>query len=67
MFVSGYLASKTMKVQFEGSYKQSDHASIYLKFHNDEETIMGPGLPWINARYRLNVAKDEINEMLAQK
>jgi hypothetical protein len=30
MFVSGYLASKTAKVQVEWSNEQSDHASLYV-------------------------------------
>jgi hypothetical protein len=65
IFVSGYLASKSTMVQVECSYEQSDHVSIYVELHINEEIIMGPGLTRINSvvlddTHKLNVAKEEI-------
>jgi hypothetical protein len=62
---------KTTKVQVECSYEQSDHASLYMEFHINEEILMGPGLKRVNAPVledpcKLNVAKEEIKEMIAQ-
>jgi hypothetical protein len=71
IFVSGYLASKSTKVQVECSYEQSDHASFYVEMHINEEIVMGPGLTRINAdvlndTQKLSVAKEEIKDLLDQ-
>jgi hypothetical protein len=71
IFVSGYLASKTIKGQAEWSYEQSDHSSLCADCYTNEEILMGPGLTRINAAvledmFKLNCAMEEIKEMLAQ-
>jgi endonuclease/exonuclease/phosphatase family metal-dependent hydrolase len=44
MFVSGYLVSSTTKVKVEQSYEQSDHSSLYVELHINEEIVMRQGL-----------------------
>jgi hypothetical protein len=64
MFGSEHLVSKTTKVQVEWSYEQSDHASLYVELHMNEEVVMGPGLARVNAgvledhQYKLTAAKE---------
>jgi hypothetical protein len=71
MFVSSYMASRITKVQVEWSYEQSDHASLHVELHINDEILMGPGLTRVNSFVRddpqkLGVAKNEIKEMLNQ-
>jgi hypothetical protein len=47
--MSGYLASKTTKVQVELSYEQSEHACFYVELHINEKITMGQGLTRTNA------------------
>ena len=71
MFMSTYMATRITKVLVEWSYEQSDHASLYVELHINDEILMGPGLTRVNSSVlddpnRLSVAKEEIKEMLGQ-
>jgi hypothetical protein len=50
-------------VQLEWSCEQSDHASVYVELHINEDIVMGPGLTRIDAHvvndtHKLCVAKE---------
>ena len=69
--MSSYTASRITKVQVEWSYEQSDHASLHVELHINDEILMGPGLTRVNSSVlddpqKLGVAKTEIQEMLNQ-
>jgi hypothetical protein len=71
VFVSGYLASKIKRVSINKAFEQSDHASLFIEMHIEEEIEVGPGLSKVNGAIlddpgTLLSAKGEVKEMMDQ-
>ena len=69
--MSNYLATRVVKVEVDWAYEKSDHASVMIEMHINEEIVMGPGLTKVNGMVLDNpvtliIAKREILEMLNQ-
>ena len=71
VFVSGYLTSRIKRVSINIAFEQSDHASLFIEMHIEEEIEVGPGLSRVNGAIlddpgTLLSAKSEVKEMMDQ-
>ena len=69
--MSGYLASRIKSVSINRAFEQSDHASLFIEMHIEEEIEVGPGLSRVNGAIlddpgTLLSAKSEVKEMIDQ-